>query len=392
MQCSPTQAGPFGDNMLMGHDDFLCAEIGQVGTQFDGPAHIGMRMTMADGTTKDVYYNGFTEQDDLKGFYGVESLGIENVKAYITRGVLVDVAGYKGVDTRDHSYEVTMDDVRGALARQGISEASINDGDALFFNYGWSKLWKDPDTYNTNPAGYRHGSGRVGSLSRMLRWSVPTRGPTEVWPSPTGLVVPVHQELITKAGIFNLENMVFESVIADGCVRIPLHLHAHPFQGAVPGRRRARWQSVNHPQETLSNRGCLRSKREGKRRIRPGLPLPFASDKRKAGERFARAPALLLCLTGQNLRPFGDIAVSGVVTQGRELAGSVVVPLDLCKLVFAQSPIICTQVEVVQACRIEAEDLLFGRAVGPAQRSESVLLLHVLGDFHPPHCLNLPLR
>ena len=42
------QAGPFGDNMLMGHDDFLCAEIGQVGTQFDGPSHIGMRMTMAD--------------------------------------------------------------------------------------------------------------------------------------------------------------------------------------------------------------------------------------------------------------------------------------------------------------------------------------------------------
>ena len=61
------QAGPFGDNMLMGHDDFLCAEIGQVGTQFDGPSHIGTRVTMADGTTKDVYYNGFTEQDDLRG-------------------------------------------------------------------------------------------------------------------------------------------------------------------------------------------------------------------------------------------------------------------------------------------------------------------------------------
>ena len=186
-----------------------------MGTQFDGPAHIGMRMTMADGTSKDVYYNGFTEQDDLKGFYGVDKLGIENVKSYITRGVLVDVAGYKGVDTLEHSYEVTMDDVRGALARQGISEASISDGDALFFNYGWSKLWGDPDTYNTNPPGIgmevaawvvEQNASMVGSDS----W------PTEVWPSPTGLVVPVHQELITKAGIFNLENMVFESVIADG--------------------------------------------------------------------------------------------------------------------------------------------------------------------------------
>ena len=159
----------------MGHDDFLCAEIGQVGTQFDGPAHIGMRMTMADGTSKDVYYNGFTEQDDMKGFYGVESLGIENVKPYITRGVLVDVAGYKGVDTLDHSYEVTMDDVRGALAKQGISESSINDGDALFFNYGWSKLWGDPDTYNTNPR-VSAWKWPGGSWRRMPQWSAPTPG------------------------------------------------------------------------------------------------------------------------------------------------------------------------------------------------------------------------
>jgi len=41
-------------------------------------------------------------------------------------------------------------------------------------------------------------------------------GNTEVSPNPNpDLVVPVHQELIMKNGIFNLENMELESLSAD---------------------------------------------------------------------------------------------------------------------------------------------------------------------------------
>ena len=40
--------------------------------------------------------------------------------------------------------------------------------------------------------------------------------PTEVMPNPNpDLFVPVHQELMMKNGIFNLENMDFESLAAD---------------------------------------------------------------------------------------------------------------------------------------------------------------------------------
>ncbi len=211
-----SQAGPFGKNNLMGHDDFLCAEIGQVGTQFDGLGHIGMRMKMADGSTKDVYYNGFTVQDDMANRYGLRKNGIEHIKPYITRGILIDIVGYKGEATLANSYEVTLADVQGALKKQGIDEASIKDGDALFFNYGWSKLWKEPAKYNNNPPG-------IGM--EVAKWVVAKNAtmvgsdswPTEVWPSPMpDMVVPVHQELITKNGILNLENMVFDSLIEDG--------------------------------------------------------------------------------------------------------------------------------------------------------------------------------
>ena len=39
-------------NRIVANDEFLCAEIGQVGTQFDGPGHIGMKVKMADGSTR----------------------------------------------------------------------------------------------------------------------------------------------------------------------------------------------------------------------------------------------------------------------------------------------------------------------------------------------------
>ena len=162
---APT-GGPFGDNKLVYHDEFLCGEIGQVGTQFDGPGHIGTRMQMGDGTVQDVFYNGFTE-DEIANAYGLKKLGIENIKSFITRGVLIDIAGLKGVDALDHSYEVTVADVRGALARQGMQESELQSGDALFFRYGWSKHWTDADKYNTDPPGIGLAGGTTAVDDRL---------------------------------------------------------------------------------------------------------------------------------------------------------------------------------------------------------------------------------
>jgi kynurenine formamidase len=234
---SPT-GGPFGENnMLMYHDEFLCAEIGQVGTQFDGLGHIGTRLKMADGTTQDVFYNGVTV-DEMAGAYGLQKLGIEHVRPFITRGVLIDLAGYKGVEHLDHSYEVTVADIRGALKKQGIAEESIREGDALLFNYGWSKLWKNVQEYNANPPGIGlEAAGWIVSKKPSMIGS--DQWTTEVVPGPDPRqAFPVHQELITKEGIFNLENMVFDEVIADRAYEFLFVFTPIRFKGGTgsPGR------------------------------------------------------------------------------------------------------------------------------------------------------------
>lgn len=234
---SPT-GGPFGENnMMMYHDDFLCAEIGQVGTQFDGLGHIGTKIQMADGTTQDVFYNGIPVEE-MRDPYGLQKLGIEHVKPFVTRGIIIDIAGYKGVEHLDHSYEVTVADIRGALERQGIAESSIAEGDALFFRYGWSKLWSDHDEYNTDPPGIGMEASawiieRKPSMIGSDQWY------SEVIPNPDPqLTFPVHQELITKNGIFNLENMVLEDPVADGVYELLFVFTPTRFKGGTgsPGR------------------------------------------------------------------------------------------------------------------------------------------------------------
>ena len=67
--------GPFPGGLIY-NDEMVTTEIGQVGTQFDGPGHIGVRT--ADG--RDLFYNGQNLQE-VGGAYGVGSLGVDQVGA-----------------------------------------------------------------------------------------------------------------------------------------------------------------------------------------------------------------------------------------------------------------------------------------------------------------------
>jgi kynurenine formamidase len=227
----------FGKNQLVGNDEFVIGEIGQVGTQFDGPGHIGTRLAMADGSVQDIYYNGHP-WSEVAGRYGLAKLGIEQIRPIITRGILIDVAGYKGVPILPNGYQVTLADVRGALAKQGMNEAAVAPGDAIFFAYGWSALWRKPAEYS---------AGQPGIGLEVARWVV-DRKPAmvgsdspglEVTPNPDPtLIFPVHQELITKNGIWNQENLHFEELLAERAYEFLFVFTPVRFKGATgsPGR------------------------------------------------------------------------------------------------------------------------------------------------------------
>ena len=222
--------------------EYFTGFIGQMGTQFDALGHQGAYVRMADGSLETVFYNGFTVDEVLgpnRGRGGLAALGVEHMKPFITRGILIDVAGYKNVETLPAGYEVTLADVRGALARQGMSESAVEQGDAVLFNYGWAVNWGNPSKYNDSYVGTGENEGSPGIYADVARWlverSVSLVGADscciEVRPRPG--TDNVHRMLFLAGGIPMLENMMLLELARDDVYEFLFLALTERIQGAT---------------------------------------------------------------------------------------------------------------------------------------------------------------
>jgi kynurenine formamidase len=185
------------------HDEVVSGELGQIGTQFDGLGHFGIG---------DLFYNG-NRRADFAQPGGLTKLGIENVGAIVTRGVLIDVARLRGVPQLQAGYEVTAKDVTDALQRQRLE---IRPGDVVLIHTGWGSLWKKD---NARYLGSAPGLG-VAAAQLLADKEVTVVGAdtsaVEVSPNPDkSLAAPVHQLLIARNGIYLHENIVTEDLARD---------------------------------------------------------------------------------------------------------------------------------------------------------------------------------
>ncbi len=212
---TPT-GGPFGANMLVYHDEFVATEIGQTGTQFDGLGHIGVAINGPGDKNEMRYYNGFTETE-IGDAYGLKKLGVEKLHPIVARGILLDVAGSRGVEGMDAGQEITPADVKAALKRQGMESFKFMPGDVVLFRTNWGRLWiKDNAKYNSGAPGI--GIGVARWLSDEVQAGVvgADTWPVEVVPNPDKpCAFCVHTHLITRHGILLQENMDLEALAKD---------------------------------------------------------------------------------------------------------------------------------------------------------------------------------
>jgi len=177
------------------NEEIVISEIGQVGTQFDGFAH---------QTHENSHYNCFkTDEIAQRGLF--TKLGVDKTGALITRGVLIDVAGFKGVETLPDAYEITVEDIEGALKKQNLA---LQAGDAIIINTGWHKLYgKDNPRYVKSCPGIGVKAAQfLISKDPMLLGS--DNWPVEVAPNPDKMLsLPVHQLALVVNGVHLLENL-----------------------------------------------------------------------------------------------------------------------------------------------------------------------------------------
>ena len=233
---TPT-GGPFGNNQLVFHDEFISTEIGQVGTQFDGPGHIGVRTSKGD-----VFYNGRIAVDTYErgpgnAVVGMGDLGVEFVaeKGFVCRGVLLDAPKFRGVarlpipTTTDSPGIVTAEDVKAIVQAQGLDP--IGEGDCVFLYTGHGDLWKNSEwpTLSAEVKAERvkeFGSGEPGYGRSACEYMaaqkiILTGGDTSANDAqPVGEIegeaVPCHTGIQTRYGIWNIENLDFEPLLRDG--------------------------------------------------------------------------------------------------------------------------------------------------------------------------------
>jgi kynurenine formamidase len=203
------------------NEEVIVSEIGQVGTQLDGFAHQTIGNSM---------YNCF-KVDETSTRNGFEKLGIENTGALITRGVLIDIAGLKGVDILPDNYEITVQDIQQALEKQKMK---LEPGDAVILHTGWGRLWgKDNVRYARGCPGI--GVAAAEWLAKQDPMLVGADNfSIDVSPNPdTKVSLPVHQIMLVINGIHLLENLKLEELVAKRVQEFALIVEPLKIQGGT---------------------------------------------------------------------------------------------------------------------------------------------------------------
>jgi kynurenine formamidase len=203
------------------NEELVTAEMGQVGTQFDGFTH---------QTHRDSLYNCF-KVSEIGTRNGFTKMGMEKVGALMTRGVMIDVAGLKGVDTLPDSYEITPDDLQQALKRQNMT---LEPGDAVIIHTGWGRLWgKENARYMTRSPGIGVAAGQwLVTQDPMLLGA--DNIPVEVAPpKDPKLSGPIHQMMLVVHGIHLLENLKLDELAAKKVYEFAFVMQPLKLQGAT---------------------------------------------------------------------------------------------------------------------------------------------------------------
>ncbi len=174
----------------------------------------------------DRVYNGLVSED-IVGFHGSSKLGIEKIPPIFTRGVLIDVSAFKGVQVLEPGYAISAKELQACLHAKNVK---LEAGDAVLVHTGWMKYWITDNEKFLGPVPgidlsaaewlADQGAAIVGADT----WNVEV-DPTEDLRGADA----VHQHLLVKHGVRLIENLSLDELSQDGTseflfVCLPLRL------------------------------------------------------------------------------------------------------------------------------------------------------------------------
>jgi kynurenine formamidase len=165
--------------------------------------------------------------DTVESSTGFARLGVEEVPPLLGRGILLDVAGWKGQERLPEGDRITAEDLAGCAAAASVQ---VERGDVVLVRTGYGTLWNAEADY-LQAAGVSK-SASIWLAERGVRavgvdnmtWDVVGQRDPETQATLFG-----HVYLLPQKGIYIMENLNLEDLARDRCfsfafVGIPLKL------------------------------------------------------------------------------------------------------------------------------------------------------------------------
>lgn len=200
-------------------EDYLAMPV-HTGTHIDALSHVARHGRM---------YNDFPATS-IRSFSGARKLSIERFGALVTRAIVLDVPAALGIKSLPDTHQITLDDVRAALALGG---REVRSGDAVLIHTGWLERFfaGESSDYSAEPG--------IGPEATM--W-LAEQGVTligadnfavELVPSANGDMMPVHLICLVDFGIHLMELVNLQPLLDAGVSECLLIVAPLPIAGGV---------------------------------------------------------------------------------------------------------------------------------------------------------------
>jgi kynurenine formamidase len=191
-----------------------------VGTHIDALAHVSHDGRLHGGADAEAAGRG--------GRY--EQLGVHTITPMLRRGVLLDVPAHLGVQRCEGGYEITVGDLEGAIARQGVA---VEPGDVVLVRSGWGQLFEEGGRYlgrDTGVPGVGEAGARWLAGHRVHAVGADTIAFERLAPAGGHSFLPAHRVLLVEHGIYIVEALDLEALAARRrhvftFVLVPLNIH-----------------------------------------------------------------------------------------------------------------------------------------------------------------------
>lgn len=191
-----------------------------VGTHIDALAHVSHQGRLFGGADAEAAGRGGKYVD----------LGVHTVEPMMRRGVLLDVPAHLGIEACAGGYEITVDDLEGTVATQGVR---IAPGDVILVRSGWGPKFEEGAAYlgkESGVPGVSEAGAKWLASHRAHAVGADTIAFERLAPKGGHSLLPAHRVLLVESGIYIIEALDLEELAGRGIheftfVLVPLNIY-----------------------------------------------------------------------------------------------------------------------------------------------------------------------